>query len=47
MREQVDLGLVDTKFELENLTVYEPRHDKTNKVNVLPARTLIRLGGCL
>ena len=29
-----------------NLTIYEPPHDKTSKMTVRPAKTLIRLSGC-
>ena len=31
-------------FKLFATSVFEPRHDKTNKMSVRPARTLISLG---
>ena len=33
-------------FDLFTVIVFEPRHDKTNKVTVHPAKTQISLGIC-
>ena len=32
--------------EVSGSLIYEPPHDKTNKMNVRPAKTQISLGGC-